>query len=255
MSKREKMHDNLFIDRIHRLPRIWSNIELKKFAHLFHGDVANVSGWKDYDKEGNHYKDYFKNAETYTITNYKTEFCGYQGFNNEIFLDLSKKLPNEYTNKWDVIFSHTVLEHIFNVETAFSNICKMTKDIVILIVPFLQQMHSHYDDYWRFSPLAIKKLFEQNGMSLLYLNFNEHKNASVYIFSIATKKFTKWENIIHKEFSYETIHNTNPYNESFIGCNAIQNSGYNKKCVFDEIIRSKNIFSFAKKGLKKYLKK
>ena len=41
-----------------RTPRIWSNSELAKFSGLFTGDVVNVSGWNDFDKQSNRYKDY-----------------------------------------------------------------------------------------------------------------------------------------------------------------------------------------------------
>ena len=50
----------LFVDRIFRLPRIWSNRELAKFAPLFQGSVVNVSAWKDFDKERMYYREYFK---------------------------------------------------------------------------------------------------------------------------------------------------------------------------------------------------
>ena len=40
------------IDRKFRVPRIWSNKELKKFASLFSGEIINVSGWMDNDKQG-----------------------------------------------------------------------------------------------------------------------------------------------------------------------------------------------------------
>ena len=49
--------------RILRLTRIWSNQELRKFSHLFRGKVINVSGWKDCDKEGHIYRDYFSNYD------------------------------------------------------------------------------------------------------------------------------------------------------------------------------------------------
>ena len=42
----------LFTDRKFKVPRYWSNEELKKFAHLFKGSVINVSAWKDVDKQG-----------------------------------------------------------------------------------------------------------------------------------------------------------------------------------------------------------
>lgn len=146
------------IDRIFRLPRIWSNRELRKFSHLFTGDVVNVSGWKDEDKEGERYKNYFQNASSYSLTNYVAEARGFQGYEDEIFLDLSKPIPAELHGKFDVVFNHTVLEHVFEVNQAFENLCNMTRDILIVVVPFLQEMHGEYGDYWRFTPQAMKNV-------------------------------------------------------------------------------------------------
>lgn len=215
---------NLLIDRKHRLPREWSNEELRKIAPHFKGDIVNVSGWKDIDKEGKRYKDYFTKAKSYTITNYKSEARGYQGFENEIFLDLEQDLPKKMENNFDVVFSHTVLEHIYEFNTAFINLCKMSKDTVIIVVPFLQHMHSDYGDYWRFSPISIKNLFEDNGLEIVYLNFNKNYNASVYIFAVASKKASKWEKIFGNEFTFRDESKLS-LSEPNIGCNAIQNSG------------------------------
>ncbi len=213
------------IERKFRLPRIWSNKELKKFAHLFSGDIVNVSGWTDTDKEGDTYKNYFKNAKNYFISNYKSELKGLQGYKNEFYLDLTAELDEKYINRFDVVFNHTTLEHIYDIKKAFRNLCLMSKDIVILIVPFLQQMHGTYGDYWRFTPLSIKKLFEENGFTLLYLSFNNHKKTSVYIFCIATKNPQKWKNFFNYEFSYKV--KKKPFLDEFpnlIGCRAIINS-------------------------------
>ena len=166
-------------NRIHKVPRVWSNNELRKFAPLFSGDVVNISGWKDIDKEGNYYKDYFAKANSYTITNFESDKRGYQGKENEIYLDLEKPLPGYLLNNYDVAFNHTTLEHIYNASYAFENICKMSKDVVILVVPFLQQMHSDYGDYWRFTPEAILKMFNNQGLSVAYLNFNDHHKSVV----------------------------------------------------------------------------
>jgi len=214
-----------FTDRIFRLPRIWSNNELKQIAKVFTGSVVNVSGWKDEDKEGSNYKDYFTSADSYTITNYKTEACGFQGNEGEIFLDLEQPLPDNLCNKFDVVFNHTVLEHIFEIEIAFKNLCKMTRDVVILVVPFLQQMHTDYGDYWRMTPLAVKRMFEKNNLHLQYLSFNGQRNASVYIFAIATKNPEKWLDIIPNRFSFIEENAVSRY-ENYIGCNAIYNRFY-----------------------------
>ncbi len=211
----------LFIDRIHRLPRIWSNRELARFAHLFHGDVVNVSAWKDIDKEGRRYRDYFINAGSYTITNYKAEARGFQGEEGEIFLDLEADLPSELHLRFDVVFNHTTLEHIYRVDKAFANLCRMSKDIVILVVPFLQPYHGNYGDYWRFTPLVIKRLFEENGFYLVYQSFNNHRMSSVYIFSIATRWPDRWKDYFDWEFTYIEPKARGP--EPYIGARAIPN--------------------------------
>lgn len=185
------------VDKIYRLPRVWSNKELKKFAHLFHTSVVNCSGWKDADKEGSVYRDYFYNSSSYHITNYKAEMRGFQGKKNELFLDLEAPVPNDFP-RFDVVFSHTVLEHVFELETAFMNLCKLSKDLVIIVVPFLQEQHAAYGDYWRFTPLALERLFEKNGLNLIYVNANNHRRASVYIFAIASRHSERW-GVIRKD--------------------------------------------------------
>ncbi len=214
----------LFVDKKYRLPRIWSNNELKKFANLFDGDIVNVSAWKDEDKEGKKYKDYFINAKSYSITNYKKEARGFQGTEGEIFLNLEESLPNNLINKFDVVFNHTVLEHVYDFKKSFKNLCSMSRDIVIIIVPFLQEMHSDYGDYWRFTPLAIKSMFEENDMEVIYSSFNEHKKSSIYLFFIASKRSEKWGDIKNK-FSYK---NKNKVllggEEQYVGFRSINNS-------------------------------
>lgn len=209
-------------DRKFRVPRIWSNNELKKFAPMFSGKVINVSGWKDIDKEGGRYKDYFVNATEYWVSNYKSEARGFQGdLNNEIYMDLSVPLAEGDSSTYDVVYNHTVLEHIFEVDIAFTNLCKLSSDVVILVVPFLQEQHANYGDYWRFTPQAIDKLFRKNGFQTLYISANSHSDASVYVFAVASKAQDKWNVIIETEGNImKSI-----YAESaMIGRNVISNS-------------------------------
>jgi hypothetical protein len=215
---------NILTDRIHRLPRLWSNRELAKFAHLFHGDVVNVSGWQDVDKEGRHYRDYFRNASSYTITNYKAEARGFQGMAGEIFLDLEQPLEDSLRHRFDVVFNHTTLEHIYDFRTAFDNLCAMSKDVVIVIVPFLQPYHSDYGDYWRFTPLALKKMFEHNGFSLLYLSFNSQRMSAVYILAIAARRPQHWQP--HFDYEFSVVDPAGSGAEPYIGCRAIPNTGF-----------------------------
>jgi hypothetical protein len=178
--------------RISRLARQWSNAELARFAGWFPGDVVNVSGWKDEDKSGAHYADYFTQKASYTITNYKAEARGLQGRPGEVFLDLEAPLDPGLAGRFDVVFNHTVLEHIYEFQTAFTTLCAMSRDVVILVVPWLQPYHSDYGDYWRFSPLAVKKMYEANGLTPLYLSFNEDAFASVYVFAIGSRHPERW---------------------------------------------------------------
>jgi SAM-dependent methyltransferase len=209
-------------DKKFRVPRIWSNRELEKFAHLFSGKGVNVSGWKDVDKEGKKYRDYFSNISEYWITNYKSEARGFQGDQeNEIFLDLEEDLDESMYSKFDVVFNHTVLEHIFDVNKAFENICKLSNDIVIVVVPFLQEQHAEYGDYWRFTPLAVEKLFQKNNMDLIYINYNDASDDSIYIFAIGTKNKDKWENI-----NYDSENQINNIKNFMLGTKAIQNSTF-----------------------------
>jgi len=69
----------------------------------------------------------------------------------------------------------------------------MTRDVLVIVLPFLQPYHSPYGDYWRFSPLAVDRMCKDNQMSLLYCSFNEHWFSSVYLFAIAAKHPERWK--------------------------------------------------------------
>jgi len=183
------------IDRKFRLPRIWSNRELSKFAQLFSGSVINVSAGEDIDKEGLHYRDYFVNADSYWTSNYAPgSYRGYQGKDGELLIDLSKDVTFDYINKFDVVFNHTTLEHIYDVKKAFYNLCKLSKDVVIIVVPFAQVQHEteSYKDYWRFTPEVIRCLFSDNGLRVIYESISPYKNAGIYLFYVASKQPGQW---------------------------------------------------------------
>lgn len=219
--------DETGMDRIFRLPRVWSNRELLDLAPNFKGSVANVSGWTDIDKEGHRYRDYFCNADEYIITNFRSDARGFQGQPGEIFLDLTQPLPPELENRFDVVFNHTVLEHIYEVQTAFDNLCRLSKDVVLIVVPFLQTMHAHYGDYWRFTPLTLKKMYEARGMEMLRCTFNSHPNASVYLVATGSRQPEKWTKL-RLPFNYEDPLPAHNGFENFVGCHAIQNQDYQR---------------------------
>jgi len=176
-------------------PRRWSNAELRRICGAFEGDVVNVSGWRDEDKDGSTYREYFGNARSYRITNYVGTAKAEDGIEGSVFLDLQGELPADLRGCCDVAFCHTVLEHIHDVPQAMRNIAEMTRDIAVLIVPFMQQEHytdELYGDYWRFTPLGLKWLFEQNGMKLVWLAGNDNPWYPIYLLAVASRRPGAW---------------------------------------------------------------
>lgn len=178
----------MFVDRKFLIARNWSNRELRKIAGAFAGEVVNVSGWDDRDKEGGKYRTYFAQATTYSRTNYGGH-NGFQGDSGEIPLDLVADLPADLKARFDVVFNHTTLEHIFDVNKAFANLCAMSRDVVIVVVPFSQVQHESdsWGDYWRFTPSCLRKLFAANGLEVVYEAESPHKNAAVYLLFVGSR--------------------------------------------------------------------
>jgi len=177
-------------------PRRWSNRELGTYAPLFGGNVVNVSGFRDEDKEGRTYKSYFTKASRYDVTNYWGSSTPNDGAPDSVFLDLAADLPDAMKQKYDVVFSHTVLEHIFDVPTAVGNMAGMTRDVMIMIVPFMQDEHYSpglYGDFWRFTPLCVKQLMENNGLSLIHLSSNNSPWFPVYLLGIGSRNPEQWK--------------------------------------------------------------
>lgn len=178
--------------------RDWSNSELARFGHLFQGDIVNVSGWLDSDRSASGFKknyiEYFPNQKSYTLTNYPGT-RGLEESPNSIPLDLEKKVPQELQNRFDVVFNHTTLEHVFDISAAVDTLTQLSRDIVIVIVPFIQ--HQHYDDgsygdYWRFTPMTLDSLFTRRGFTTLYVSANDQSWFPVYIFYVASRDPDKW---------------------------------------------------------------
>lgn len=210
----------IFIDNKFRAPRHWSNECLRKISPHITGRVLNASGWRDEDKQGDKYKNYFIHCSDYVISNYEdSEQGGLQGdIGNEIFLDLTQELPIEMHGAFDCVFSHTVLEHVFEVQTAFRNLSKLSSDLVVTVVPFLQEEHTDYGDYWRFTPQALRKLLNKNGFEMIYLNYNDVARQSIYVIAVGAKFPTRWSGISQIEDNKVTKY------DHKIGTRVIKNS-------------------------------
>lgn len=183
--------------RFSKIAREWSNRELELFSREITGDVINVSGWMDLDKGGKRYRDYFPKASSYTVSNYHGE-RGETRIPGEIFIDLATPIEVKNHRQFDLVFNHTTLEHIINLDVAFANLCNLSRDLVILVVPFIQPTHttSSYGDYWRFTPQGLQFLFEKNGFSVIYESATNHLYSSVYLFFVASCYPDKWLGVL-----------------------------------------------------------
>ena len=178
------------VDRHTVRPREWSNRELAKVAGVFDGAVINVSGWRDEDQRGGHYRDYFPRAASYVVSNFR----GTRGMEaddpNAVFIDLEGELQDELKGRYQVAFNHTTLEHIFEIRKAIANICALSSDTVILVTPFLQAVHFEpgaFGDYWRPTPMCLNRMLEDNGFTTVYQTCNDTPWHYVYVFTVACR--------------------------------------------------------------------
>jgi len=183
------------INRRWGVVRIWSNEILRSIAPLFSGETINVSGWLDQDKQGSSYREYFTGAQAYHISNYRGSRGIEENSATDFFIDLTaESLPDNLIGKFDVVFNHTTLEHIFDVRTAFHNLCQMSRDVVIVVVPFAQHLHytESYGDYWRFTPMSLRELFNENKYEVIYEAASPYSDAAVYLLFVGSRRPENW---------------------------------------------------------------
>jgi hypothetical protein len=177
---------------------------LREIGGLFDGDVVNVSAWDDRDKEGSFYREYFSRATTYHLTNFSGT-RGFAGRPGEHSLDLTGELPEALRRRFDVVFNHTTLEHIFDVRRAFRNLCELSRDVVIVVVPFSQVQHESdsYKDYWRFTPTCLRMMFAENGMEVVYEAESPQRRAAVYVLVVGARNAGRWQAVLPE---YRRLH-------------------------------------------------
>ena len=191
MEKARRLIVNIARRRcLHMNPRRWSNAELRKLCAPLEGDVVNVSGFMDQDKENGHYKDFFPKAASYTITNYAGSGKIGDGAPGSIYLDLEADLDPEMEKRFDVALCHTVLEHIEHIQPAFMNLSHLTREVLIVVVPFLQDEHYSpgiFGDYWRYTPMGLQALYRQHGFEMVYCAANDTPWYPVYLTAVGMR--------------------------------------------------------------------
>jgi hypothetical protein len=179
-------------------PRRSTNRVLRKYLPAFGGEIINVSGWEDRDKEGSFYRNYFGERSRYVVSNISGETGMPQTMPEDvesIYLDLDEPLPRKLEAAFDVVFSHTVAEHVFNPHQTFESLSSMSRDTVITVVPFAQGVHhtSSYGDYVRLTPLFLKRFFQERGFTVLLSVSNDQPFLPTYIVFIASLQPSRYE--------------------------------------------------------------
>jgi hypothetical protein len=193
--------------------RLWSNDCLRHIGTELTDckSVVNVSGWKDSDKEGGFYRSYFPHAARYSVSNHPLDDKKGVLTGRGVALDLEQELPEELKSSCDVALNHTVLEHVRNPWFAFRQIVRMARVGVITIVPFKQPLHfepGNFGDYFRFSPMALREMYEKEGLVPVHEAFSRGFN-SVYVVCFGTRpEFSNNYPALSTCLEYQNINHT-----------------------------------------------
>jgi len=85
-------------------------------------------------------------------------------------------------NSFDSILCTQVLEHVYDHHTMIKEVYRVLKPggHILLTVPFAWEKHEEPYDFFRFTPYALKELFEEAGLSIDYIKPNGGKWAAIY---------------------------------------------------------------------------
>ena len=81
------------------------------------------------------------------------------------------------------VLSWDALEHVFEIFDAVSEIGKAVRPggFVAIGVPWVYRMHDPNGDYWRFSTMALTKLFKNVGFMALDVDYWDSNNGTYYV--------------------------------------------------------------------------
>lgn len=109
-------------------------------------------------------------------------------------LDLQSQPPEELAERFDLVFNHTTLEHIFDIHQAFHTMASMSRDAMLVIVPFVQHLHGPEDgDFWRPSPYAMRRLHENANLTVIREAAGPKGGKIRYLSYFSTKNPERWK--------------------------------------------------------------
>lgn len=192
-------------------PRYWSNDRLREIGSALRGcsSMINVSGWRDGDKEGGRYRDYFPSMGTYSVSNHPGDSAKGVQQGTDLSLDLDSDLAPHLVGSYDVVLNHTVLEHVPRPWFAIDVMAQMARKAVITVVPFKQPLHyspGNFGDFYRFTPMAMRSSFERAGMHVV------HESASagvdtIYLLHVAVRDELTLDTRAHATLDLDALNN------------------------------------------------
>jgi len=192
--------------------RQWSNKILKEIARSLpkFENAINVSGFLDSDKAGGIYRNYF-DVKNYEVSKYTGDTL-YSNPKSEILIDLDadiNQLNKSYIGKYNLVFSHTVLEHVKNPFNAFKIFKELMapSSILINVVPFIYKFHfskDNYGDYWRYTPHGLEELHKSVGLRVNEIRIGPRNSFEKYIISLGSFNTNETES---SEANYDALNN------------------------------------------------
>jgi SAM-dependent methyltransferase len=130
-----------------------SNAWLRRHAAGVSGKVLSIGSGSDEDGQGGRYRDYFVSAESYTTS----EIRPMRGC--DLVLDV-RAMPEIASGSYDGIFCSGVLEHVDDYAAGLKEITRVLapRGVLLLGLPFRQDIHMEPHDYWRFTEYGIRHL-------------------------------------------------------------------------------------------------
>ncbi len=182
--------------------RLWSNDRLREIGTAVRDceSMINVSGWRDGDKEGGHYRDYFPSVSLYHVSNHPGDAEKGVDAKTDREIDLDRELAPELEGRYDIVLNHTVLEHVPRPAFSFEQLGKLAAKVLVTVVPFKQAMHfspGNFGDYYRFSPMAMRDCFARAGMQVVHESANEGID-TIYLLHVGVRDRRYVDTAVHQ---------------------------------------------------------
>lgn len=117
-----------------------------------------------------------RGGSTYLTSNHRKDE------HTDFKLDLEAELPGKLIGIGDCVFNRNTLEHVYECRRAFASLCAMSCDVVIVVVPYIQQMDGtpeQYADFWRFTPYTMQNMYAENNLILRYCSASGAERTSI----------------------------------------------------------------------------